>query len=91
MVVHNKYGIGNDAGAGISGEFTLFNVNSTTRSACVSGHSTGWEGTPVPTQMVFGGAYKSSERAKVLNGFNFFMDDPTSDIASGFITVYGVK
>ena len=92
MAVHNKYQIGNGAGEGISGEFTLFNVNSNTRAACISGHSTAFTSTPVPTQMVFGGAYKSDQRAKVLNGLRLFMETSSavSNIASGFITVYGV-
>ena len=90
MCVHNKYNIGNGAGEGISGEFTLFNVNSTTRAACISGHSTSFTTDPVPTHQVFGGAYKSTQRAKVLNGLKFFFDDGTHNIASGFITIYGV-
>jgi hypothetical protein len=92
MAVHNKYQIGNGAGEGISGEFTLFNVNSTTRAACISGHSTAFTSTPVPSQNVFGGSYKSDQRAKVLNGLRLFMETSSdvSNIASGFITVYGV-
>ena len=92
MAVHQKYTIGNGDGEGITGEFTLFNVNSTTRSACISGHSTSFTSNPVPTQNVFGGAYKSDQRAKVLNGLRLFMEtsSATTNIASGFVTVYGV-
>ena len=92
MAVHQKYTIGNGNGEGITGEFTLFNVNSTTRSACISGHSTSFTSTPVPTQNIFGGAYKSDQRAKVLNGLRLFMEtsSATTNIASGFVTVYGV-
>jgi len=93
MAVQHKYTIGNAAGEGITGEFTLFNVNSTTRSACISGHSTAFTNTPVPSQNVFGGAYKSDQRAKVLNGLRLFMETSSAitNIASGFITVYGVS
>ena len=92
MAVHQKYTIGNGDGEGITGEFTLFNVNSTTRSACISGHSTSFTSNPVPTQNVFGGAYKSDQRVKVLNGLRLFMEtsSATTNIASGFVTVYGV-
>ena len=92
MTLQNKYTIGNGVGEGITGEFTLFNVNSTTRPACISGHSTSFTSNPVPTQNVFGGAYKSDQRAKVLNGLRIFMytSSAGTNIASGFITVYGV-
>ena len=92
MAVHQKYTIGNGDGEGITGEFTLFNVNSTTRSACISGHSTSFTSNPVPTQNVFGGAYKSDQRVKVRNGLRLFMEtsSATTNIASGFVTVYGV-
>lgn len=92
MAVHQKYSIGNGDGEGITGEFTLFNVNSTTRPTCMSGHSTSFTSNPVPTQNVFGGAYKSDQRGKVLNGLRLFMEtfSATTNIASGFVTVYGV-
>ena len=89
FVLYNRNSLGNATGEGITINAVLQNVNSTTRPACITGTSV-YHGTGAETRTAnFGGTFNASQASSVVNGINFYIS--SGNIASGSITLYGIK
>jgi len=89
FVLYNRNSLGNATGEGITINAVLQNVNSTTRPACITGTSA-YYGTGAETRVAnFGGTFNVSNASSVVNGINFYIS--SGNIASGSITLYGIK
>ena len=89
FVLYNRNSLGNATGEGITINAVLQNVNSTTRPACITGTSV-YYGTGAETRTAnFGGTFGVSQASSVVNGINFYIS--SGNIASGSITLYGIK
>ena len=89
FVLYNRNSLGNATGEGITINAVLQNVNSTTRPACITGTSV-YHGQSAETRVAnFGGTFNASQASSVVNGINFYMS--SGNIASGTITLYGIK
>ena len=89
FVLYNRNSLGNATGEGITINAVLQNVNSTTRPACITGTSV-YYGTGAETRTAnFGGTFGVSQASSIVNGINFYIS--SGNIASGSITLYGIK
>jgi len=87
-IVTSVYGIGNDTGESIQGEFNLQNINSTTFPFMMSGVSVAnnEHGNAEGSNIM--GALIKANVGDVVNGIRFFMN--SGNIASGTVKLYGI-
>jgi len=82
-------GSGNDAGEGTTAHITVSNVNSTVAPCSMSGITNYAETGGAHQGSITAGSLIVANRANVVNGFRFKFH--SGDIASGFLTLYGMK
>jgi len=87
-IVTSVYGIGNDTGESIQGEFNLQNINSTTFPFMMSGVSVANNTAGNAEGSNIMGALIKANAGDVVNGIRFFAN--SGNIASGTVKLYGI-